>query len=268
MNAKNPNNAIPQDVFEHIQARLKRIEKEHEVRVLLAIESGSRAWGFASPDSDYDIRFIYAHPKDWYLSIDLEEKRDVIEYPIVDDIDINGWDVRKALSLFKKSNPAFIEWIQSPILYQEQGTFKGQCLEALPTVYQPARGMHHYLNMANNHYRTYLKKEAVLLKKYFYALRPILAVHWIEQHGTPPPIEFSRLLNNANPSSQLAADIKHLLEQKKHTSELGTANPIISLNQFISTEIERISQITTDDSVNSEAITVLNNVFHQILSEA
>jgi predicted nucleotidyltransferase len=93
------------------------------VRVLLAVESGSRAWGFESPNSDYDARFIYLHPPDWYVSVDLEEKRGVIEYPIVDEIDPNGWDLRKALRLFGKSNPAFVEWIQSPLIYLEVGSF-------------------------------------------------------------------------------------------------------------------------------------------------
>ncbi|HEX8604694.1 MAG TPA: nucleotidyltransferase domain-containing protein, partial [Pseudoduganella sp.] len=90
---------IPEDIRQEIMRRLAAAEREHGVRILLAVESGSRAWGFASPNSDYDVRFIYAHPPDWYQAVDLEEKRDVIEYPIVDDIDLNGWDVRKALRL-------------------------------------------------------------------------------------------------------------------------------------------------------------------------
>ncbi len=101
------------DIREEIVERLRETEEKEEVRILMAIESGSRAWGFASPNSDYDVRFVYVRKKDWYLSIDSEEKRDVIEYPVVDDIDLNGWDIRKALRLFRKSNPAFVEWIQS-----------------------------------------------------------------------------------------------------------------------------------------------------------
>jgi len=111
------NELIDKEVHEEILKRIKAAEEEHDVKVLFAIESGSRAWGFASPNSDYDVRFIYAHKKDWYLDINVEYKRDVIEYPIVDEIDINGWDIRKALMLFWKSNPAFVEWIQSPIVY-------------------------------------------------------------------------------------------------------------------------------------------------------
>jgi predicted nucleotidyltransferase len=100
---------VPPPIRTEILARIRRAEDEHDVRVLLAVESGSRAWGFESPNSDFDARFIYVHRQDWYLSVGLEEQRDVIEYKIVDDIDLNGWDVRKALRLFWKSNPAFVE---------------------------------------------------------------------------------------------------------------------------------------------------------------
>ncbi|MFO0121331.1 MAG: DNA polymerase beta superfamily protein, partial [Inhella sp.] len=118
---------IPAPVHSEILTRIERAEREHGVRVLLAVESGSRAWGFESPNSDYDARFIYANTSDWYLSVKLEDKRDVIEYPITDEIDLNGWDVRKALRLFARSNPAIVEWIQPPIVYLERGNFaRGQ----------------------------------------------------------------------------------------------------------------------------------------------
>lgn len=119
---------IPDDIRREILQRLHTAEVEHGVRVLMAIESGSRAWGFASPNSDYDVRFIYVHPAHWYQAVDLEERRDVIEYPIVDDIDLNGWDLRKALRLYWKSNPALVEWLQSPITYMEHGGFRRAAL--------------------------------------------------------------------------------------------------------------------------------------------
>ncbi len=138
-----PHPAIPGDVHAEILRRLLRAEEEHGVRILLAVESGSRAWGFASPNSDYDVRFIYAHPPAWYQAVDLEEKRDVIEYPIVDDIDLNGWDVRKALRLLWKSNPAFVEWAQSPIRYIVRGGFADAARALLPQVYSIESGMYH-----------------------------------------------------------------------------------------------------------------------------
>ena len=114
---------IGNDIAQEIQQRLTAAEIEHDVKVIYACESGSRAWGFASPDSDYDVRFIYAHKSQWYLSFDVERRRDVIEYPIVDDIDIGGWDIKKALYLFTRTNGALLEWLTSPIVYRENGCF-------------------------------------------------------------------------------------------------------------------------------------------------
>ena len=107
-------------VDEEIQRSIDEIEQSENVTVLYACESGSRAWGFHSQDSDYDVRFIYAHPPDWYLSVDLEKKRDVIERPILDDLDVSGWDLRKSLQLFRKSNPPLLEWLDSPIVYRDR----------------------------------------------------------------------------------------------------------------------------------------------------
>lgn len=155
---------IEHKIKQEILDRLKKVETEHNVKILMAIESGSRAWGFASPNSDYDVRFIYVHPQDWYLSVDLEDKRDVIEYPIVDEIDLNGWDIRKALKLFWKSNPAFVEWIQSPIVYIDDGVFMPSVLKLLPDMYALDKGQYHYWHMAKTNYRGYLKAEQVPLK--------------------------------------------------------------------------------------------------------
>ena len=108
---------IPKIVVDTVLQQLHEIEVKHGVRVLYACESGSRAWGFASADSDYDVRFIYSHPQEWYLSIDLEHEPDVIEVPIDGELDISGWDLRKALKLFRKSNPALI--VEDPDMQDE-----------------------------------------------------------------------------------------------------------------------------------------------------
>jgi uncharacterized protein len=186
---------IPPDIEAEIQKRMNHAESEHGVKILLAVESGSRAWGFASANSDYDARFIYMHPKAHYLSIDYEEQRDVIEYPIVDEIDLNGWDIRKASRLFWRSNPTFVEWIQSPIVYRDQAGFATRCRALLPDMYAQDAGLQHYRSMAKNTYKTHLQSEQVAIKKYFYALRPLLAVRWIERYASAPPIEFASLLN-------------------------------------------------------------------------
>lgn len=142
-----------------IRARLLEIEAWSEVRVLFACESGSRAWGFPSKDSDYDVRFLYLHPIDWYLSI--EERRDVIELPIDEQLDINGWDLRKALKLFRKSNLLLYEWLGSPIVYTEPFSTAARLRELAGVYYSPAACIYHYLHMAQENYREYLKGEQV-----------------------------------------------------------------------------------------------------------
>ena len=121
---------IPPSVGTEIEQRLRNIEREENVCIFYACESGSRAWGFASENSDYDVRFLYIHPTDWYLSI--EERRDVIERPIVDDIDLNGWDIRKALALLRRSNPPLLEWLQSPIIYHQKLTVVEKIRSLMP----------------------------------------------------------------------------------------------------------------------------------------
>jgi predicted nucleotidyltransferase len=230
---------IPDTVRAEVLRRLHAAEQAEGVRILFAVESGSRAWGFASADSDYDVRFVYVRPQSWYLSIDVEDRRDVIEYPIVDEIDCNGWDVRKALRLLHKSNPAIIEWLQSPIEYLARGTFRAEALRLLPQTYSLAAGWHHYRQMAATNYRGYLRGETVRLKKYFYVLRPLLAARWIERHAAPPPIEFDRLLALLPDEPALRAAIDALLARKRAGAEVDVGAAIPQLTAFIEAELAR-----------------------------
>ena len=259
---------IPTDIREEILSRMRRAEAEHGVRILLAVESGSRAWGFASPNSDYDARFIYVHPQDWYLSVGLEEQRDVIEYPIVDDIDLNGWDLRKALRLFARSNPAFVEWIQSPIIYAEHGPFAAAARTLLPDVYSGETGIYHYRSMAKTNYRGYLQSDLVPLKKYFYVLRPLLAVRWLEHYGTAAPIEFEKLLHLVADQPQLLADIDALLVQKRAAPELGLAPAIPSINAFVESELARLESIKPAPHQRGDMVPTLSDVFRNCLHQA
>jgi len=257
---------IPVPVRSEILSRIQKAEREHGVRALLAVESGSRAWGFESPNSDYDARFIYANRPDWYLSVNLEDKRDVIEYPIIDEIDLNGWDVRKALRLFARSNPSFVEWIQSPIVYLESGSFAADVRRLLPSVYSCIRGVHHYRSMARTNYRGYLKTELVPLKKYFYVLRPLLSVRWLERYGRPAPIEFEKLLHLIDDQHPLLADIKSLLERKKAAPEMGLAPPVESIHVFIEQELDRLETVQAQKSPLA-AMESLNEVFRAVVRE-
>lgn len=259
---------IPPDVRTEILRRIRAAEEEHGVRVLLAVESGSRAWGFESPNSDYDARFIYANSRDWYLSVGLEEQRDVIEYPIVDEIDLNGWDVRKALRLFWKSNPAFVEWIQSSYVYAEHTAFASEVRRLLPQVYDCERGIHHYRSMAKTNFRGYLKGDLVPLKKYFYVLRPLLSVRWLERYGVAAPIEFDRLLHLVEGEHALVSDIRALLERKRAAPEMGLEAPVASIHAFIEAELERLDGVTSSPPDRREALPELNRVFRSSIQQA
>ena len=258
---------IPEEIRIEIMRRLAAVEEKEGVRILLAIESGSRAWGFASPNSDFDVRFIYARPQDWYLAVDLEDKRDVIEYPIVDDIDLNGWDIRKALQLFWRSNPAVIEWIQSPINYIDQGGFKAGMQELLDSVYTLEKGIYHYRSMAKTNYRGYLMADMVPLKKYFYVLRPLLATRWIETYRTAPPIEFFALLHLLPEKDGLLEEIQGLLERKKVALEKELAPRIDKLNAFIEAELARLESFSVEKEDKAGGMEPLNGLFRQMVRE-
>jgi len=257
---------IEKGVKAEILHRIKAAEQEHNVKILFAIESGSRAWGFASPNSDYDVRFIYAHPQDWYLDINVEAKRDVIEYPIIDEIDINGWDIKKALMLFWKSNPAFVEWIQSPIVYVDDGVFAKQVRELLPSIYANEKGIYHYKHMAKTNYRSYLRKDRVPLKKYFYVLRPLLAIKWLEENNEPAPIEFDTLKTLVKYNQSLTNAIDSLLIRKKASLEKELIPQVPEINHFIEAELQRLEEYADVPEREANDMESLNKLFKKIIS--
>ncbi|MBP4142215.1 nucleotidyltransferase domain-containing protein [Flavobacterium sp. P4023] len=171
--------------------KLKEIEKSKNVEILYAVESGSRAWGFASPDSDYEIRFIYKHDLDYYLS--LWEQTDVIEFMTEDDLDGSGWDLRKAVRLLAKSNAPLLEWLFSPVEYYENEAFATQMRDLAKQCFSPIACLHHYLGTTKN-FMDFCEQEHVKLKSYFYALRTALAGKWIIENNTFPPVDFMELL--------------------------------------------------------------------------
>lgn len=219
-----------------IMNKLADIEKTENVRILLAVESGSRAWGFASPDSDYDVRFIYVRPKEDYLC--LEKTRDVIELPIAGELDINGWDLDKTLRLLRASNPTLFEWFSSPIVYRETA-FVQEFRAVMQQYFSSKRGLSHYLSMAGSNYREYLKGDTVKAKKYFYVLRPVLACRWILDKGTPPPMLFSELME-AELDPALLPDVNRLLDLKMNAPEIKTIPKIESVNRYLDSCIEEV----------------------------
>jgi predicted nucleotidyltransferase len=251
---------------EKILAQIKKIEEQYEVKICLAVESGSRAWGFPSKDSDYDVRFIYVHKKDWYLSID--QKREVIELPINDLLDINGWEIRKALKLFRKSNPPLMEWLHSGIVYYQAFSLVDKLKAIQNQVFLPQSALYHYLNMAKGNFRDYLRGDHVKIKKYFYVLRPVLACLWIERYNTVPPIEFQTLVEDLLEEGQLKQEISTLLERKISGDELNLEPKVNAINDFLEKEINRLEEYTKTLKVSKEDMTPdLDDLFRDILDE-
>ncbi len=202
---------------EYILQQLAQIEQEHNVRILFAAETGSRAWGFASPDSDWDVRFIYVHPLEWYLQVVPE--RDVIEVMTDDGFDAAGWDIRKALELYRKPNLTFLEWINSPIIYKDNETLRNRLLALLPQYFNVKGAVNHYYHIAVNHQNHYLQKRGVELKRFLYYLRGLLACEWIIQKGTPPPVPFRELIVATITDKVVLQEVEHILQLKSQSKE-------------------------------------------------
>ena len=224
---------------ELIIAKIEEMEERENIRVLHAVESGSRAWGFASPDSDYDVRFIYVRPKDFYLRLD--RTRDVIEWQLDETLDINGWDLQKALRLLHSSNPTLFEWSNSPIVYKTTDAWS-EIRAEINNYFSAKSGLYYYLSTANSNYREYLKGETVKLKKYFYVVRPLLACKWILGRKCPPPMLFTELAD-----AVLEADMKpiinELLREKMQTPEMGEGKRIDRLNKYIDENLIILKEI-------------------------
>lgn len=221
---------------EIILNKLKEIEEKENVKILHCVESGSRAWGFASPDSDYDVRFIYVRPKEFYLRLD--KTRDVIEWQLDDTLDINGWDISKALSLLYKSNPTLFEWNLSPIIYKTTEEWE-LISKTINDYFNKKSSLYHYLNMTKHNYNAYLKGETVKFKKYFYVLRPLLACKWILSEGTPPPMLFSELMEKYL-ENEIKADVNILLDLKINNPEIGEGEHVQNIDLYIERNISII----------------------------
>ena len=251
-------------ISQKIQNALDCIEKIEDVHIIFACESGSRAWGFESEDSDYDVRFIYVRKTSWYLSI--RNKRDVIEKPISDSLDISGWDIAKALALLGKSNPPLLEWLQSPIVYREISPIVSKIRELMPEYYSPKSCMYHYLHMAQGNFREYLKGDFVWVKKYFYVLRPVLACIWIESGYGIVPTEFEILADKTIKTKELKDAVDSLMARKKAGNELDMGKRIPVISDFLETEIQRLSA-GNESSAVARDFAKLDPVFVNILRE-
>lgn len=253
-----------------IQSKLTALERDHDVRILFAIESGSRAWGFPSPDSDYDVRFIYAHQPDWYLSI--EPGRDVIELPIEGDWDINGWDIRKALGLLIKPNPVMLEWLSSPIRYHWNDAVCDRLIRFADKTTFGEACLHHYRNLAVKQWGKHVgRNSAVPLKKYFYILRPALAISWIRQNpSVQPPMNLQALVEGQSLNPELVRNIERLLALKSATKEIGRGARIPMIDAFIHDQIawaEVVVKMDERPDLMAEGDALLRQIVNEDLFE-
>ncbi|MCL1909929.1 MAG: nucleotidyltransferase domain-containing protein [Kiritimatiellaeota bacterium] len=250
-----------------IQKELARLEAQHDIKITYAVESGSRAWGFASTDSDWDVRYIYIHKREWYLQID--DLKDNQEEILPNDIDLAGWELRKALRLFRKANPPLFEWLLSPIVYAERFSTARKMRGLMREFFNPVTCVYHYMHMASGNYKAYLAKDMVKVKKYFYALRPVLACDWIRETGTMAPMEFQTLVDGMIRDPELKRQILDLLARKMAGEELNEEPRIEIINEFLAGKIAFYDEYVKTAKPNPPPNTgLLNTLFRETLDEA
>jgi uncharacterized protein len=249
---------------EKIKEYLSHLEKENEIEILLACETGSRSWGFPSPDSDFDVRIIYKHQKDWYLG--LTEGKDTIErFFDKKEIDISGWDLRKSLRLLWKSNPPLLERIQSPIIYKVDHDFLKGINSIAQNTYSRIATIHHYLNMGKSALEEVLNTEQYKLKRFFYALRASVACVWIFEKEEIPPMEFWKMYMSGILPDPLTHRIDELIEFKSTVSEAYMHNGEAALIEFMKTSIERAEKEYLSLPASKGQLSELNDFFIKTL---
>jgi predicted nucleotidyltransferase len=244
-----------------IQAELDRIESENGVRILLAIESGSRAWGFPSPDSDYDVRFLYLRPRRDYLSV--FDRREVIERPLDAVLDINGWDIKKALRLMTGSNAVVLEWLTSPLRYRADKTAAVRLLQAAREVAHLPAYAYHYDRLARRSLSEITLADTARLKAYCYCLRACLALAWIRECEAPPPMDLSSLLAGTSVSRELRRAIDQLVATKATATERDVT-PRIALLDALFDETLRRPEARAEELDRSAAEARIDELFQAL----
>lgn len=243
---------LPLELYGEANIRLGKVEAEENVTILFAVESGSRAWGFPSADSDNDVRFFYVRPISQYVG--LEAPRDVIERPIDGPWDLNGWDLAKALRLLVKGNATVAEWLSSPLIYREHGPLPYRLRDLIKRNASPEASARHYFGLTRTCYQSEIacrptreQVEAgpgqikgltkVNLKKYFYAVRGACAISWIRRYGEVPPMTLPALLSHDVIPPAARTAIEGLRITKATMGEVGDGWRIPELDAFIEDQI-------------------------------
>jgi hypothetical protein len=248
--------------MENIKTILKEIEQKKNIEILYACETGSRAWGFPSPDSDYDVRFIYRHNIDWYLS--LSQKKDTIEF-MAGDLDVTGWDLRKCLMLLKKSNAPLIERFQSPVEYYSNNSFKTDFRNLIESYYSPTAVFFHHYSLAKKFLEEVKNKEAFKLKNYFYLMRSLLSCNWIVNDKTVLPMHIERLMKYIDEDKKTL--LRELIELKSTVGEKYLHPKDEKLNNWIVELFESVESNKENLGVNKTDFSPLNNFFLKTIYE-
>lgn len=247
--------------FEH---QLSELENKHNIKILLACETGSRAWGFPSLDSDFDVRLIYVHKKDWYLS--LTEEKDTIELMLNNnEIDISGWDLRKSLRLLKKSNPPLLERIQSSVIYKVENQFLSEIKLLAQEFYSPIASVHHYLSMGKKSLDVIDYNERYKLKKFFYALRSSIVCLWILERNEIPPIEIKKLIEGLEIPDDIKQRIDYLIDFKSGTTETYLHHGEKQIFNFMNSCLNRAENEAAKLAPSNGEIEKLNILFRHTL---
>lgn len=247
-----------------IEELLARLERDYAVKILYACESGSRAWGFESPDSDFDIRFIFIRPGDTYLSV--KDHFDSIERPLEGLLDAGGWDVRKSLRLLTKSNGALVEWLHSPIVYRNTPGFLDRWRTAAKDVFSCKASSDHYRGLAKQMIRGKLATDKARAKDYLYALRALLSASWVDVNRTPPPVPFDKLLHLL--PVEVASLIPDLLAYKARSAEGDRMDRIVIIDDFLEERLADLEERSVLLPRGPEDMAALDRLFREEIAMA
>ncbi|WP_421378555.1 nucleotidyltransferase domain-containing protein [Bacillus salacetis] len=246
-----------------IASELKRIESENGIKILYSVQAGSRSWGFPSPKSDYDIRFIYKHHMDWYLSLD--KKPDVIEEQAGTDLELSGWDLKKALTLYKKSNSTMLEWLNTRERLVADPLFCEKILPLQAELFSAVACYHHYLSMSKSNWNKWKKDSLKSTKLTLHLLRGVLCCIWIKEHDAFPPVNFKTLSEGTISDQVIAAELNSILDLKK-SGEETIGLEVDSLYSFINLAMEKLlEEAPTFSERQKISNEVLNEVFRSLV---
>ena len=247
--------------MDKIKDILKEIELKRNVKILYACETGRRAWGFPSPDSDYDVRFIYMQERDWYLS--LSQRKDTIEF-MDGDLDITGWDLKKSLTLLKKSNATLIERFQSPIEYFSIQEFKDEFKNLIERYYSPTAVFFHHYSLTKKFWEEIKDANEYKLKSWFYMVRSLFSCAWILEKESVLPMNIQALMGWM--SEDWKNRINELIELKKTVGEKYLHLKDTELNERISALLELVEKSKDDLRVNKADMSYLNKFFLKMVN--